>query len=305
MDYKKIVKSRAVRSKILRALSFIPDTPMVWLQYFIKMDRLLNLKQPKRYTEKLQWYKLHYRDPRMIQCVDKYDVREYVRSKGLGQLLTECYGVYDRVEDVDFDALPNQFVLKDTLGGGGQSVVIVKDKSRLDIPALKQQMHSWIDRPHTVRSGGREWPYYSGKKHRIVAEQYLPSDPSHGGLIDYKYFCFSGKAECLYVIADRTLGSGAGLGVYTADFTPLPVQRCDEQPLNRKIDVPKQHREMQEAAQILSAPFPHARVDLYWVDDKIYFGEITFFDGSGYQKFEPDTFDFRMGEWFQLPEGNV
>ena len=127
MDYKKIIKSRKVREQILRLLRFVPDKTMVKIQYRIKTGRKLNLKNPQRYTEKLQWYKLYYKNPLMIKCVDKYDVREYVKSLGLEEILNECYGVFDKVEDIDFDKLPNQFVMKDTLGGGGDRVIICKD----------------------------------------------------------------------------------------------------------------------------------------------------------------------------------
>ena len=143
MDYKKIIKSRETRLRILRTLDFIPDKTMIKMQYFIKTGRRLNLKNPQRYTEKLQWYKLYYRDPLMQQCADKYDVREYVRSKGLGYILNECYGVYERVEDIDFDSLPDQFVLKDTLGGGGNSIIICKDKQLLILKTQKQ-MQKWL-----------------------------------------------------------------------------------------------------------------------------------------------------------------
>jgi len=301
MDYKKIIKSRAVRLAILNCLSFIPDKPMLQLQYRIKTGRKLNLKNPQRYTEKLQWYKLYYKNPLMIQCVDKYDVRAYVESKGLGHILNECYGVFDRVEDIDFDALPQQFVLKDTLGSGGNSIILVKDKYSMDLGAVKKQLTRWVNENHRIRTGGREWPYYSGKKHRILIERYIPSDENAGGLIDYKFFCFNGKAEYIYGIADRTVGDGAGLGIYDQEFHILPYTRADERPLTRIIEKPFNYQEMKAAAQILSDGFPHARIDFYNQDNNILFGEITYFDGSGYMQFEPDEFDFVMGKGFRLP----
>lgn len=136
MDYKKIIKNRETRLKILSMFDFIPDKSMIKLQYFIKTGRRLNLKNPQRYTEKLQWYKLFYRDPLMQQCVYKYDVREYVKTKGLAHILNECYGVYERVEDIDFDSLPNQ--LKDTLGGGGNSIIICKYKANFKFELLSK-----------------------------------------------------------------------------------------------------------------------------------------------------------------------
>lgn len=300
MDYKKIIKSRAVRVKIMHALSFIPDKAMIKLQYRIKLGRKLDLVNPQRYTEKLQWYKLYYRDPLMAQCVDKYEVRKYVVKQGYESILNELYGVYDDPEDIDFDRLPNQFVLKDTLGGGGNSVIICKDKSGLNIPETIEKMTQWIT-PATGKHPGREWVYDQGKN-RIIAEKYIPSDPEKGGLIDYKFFCFNGKAEYLYVLANRKLGNGVELGIFDKCFTLLPYQRMDERPLRQVVGKPNNYDELLRCAEKLAAPFPHARIDLYDQDGEILFGEITFFDGSGYMKFDPDKFDFVMGKAFELPE---
>ena len=141
--YKKIFKSKNLRFRILSALRFVPDKPMLHLQYRIKCGRPLNLKDPKRYTEKIQWYKLNYRNPRMGRCVDKYAVREYVKSKGLENTLTVLYGVYDNAEDIDFTLLPQKFVIKSTDGGGGENIFICKDKSKLDIPQVVKAISGW------------------------------------------------------------------------------------------------------------------------------------------------------------------
>lgn len=303
MDYKKIIKSRETRLRILRTLDFIPDKTMIKMQYFIKTGRRLNLKNPQRYTEKLQWYKLYYRDPLMQQCADKYDVREYVRSKGLGYILNECYGVYERVEDIDFDSLPDQFVLKDTLGGGGNSIIICKDKATFDFENAKKQMQKWLSIDSNKKHEGREW-VYQGKKHRIIIEKYIESNPSEGGLVDYKFFCFNGKPKYLYVIADRILGQIAGLGIFNVNFELLSVIRTDERPLERNIEKPKNFDEMIDIVKIISKDFPHVRVDLYNQDGNIIFGENTFFDGSGYHKYEPDEFDYELGSYFKLPFKN-
>lgn len=303
MDYKKIIKSRAVRINIMKALSFVPDKTMLEIQYWIKMGRKLNLKNPQRYTEKLQWYKLYYRDPLMAQCVDKYEVRKYVESCGLGDTLNECIGVYNSPDEIDFDTLPNQFVLKDTLGGGGNGVIICKDKSTLDIPRVIDTMRDWV-KPASGKHPGREWVYDCGKN-RIVAERYIPSDPEKGGLIDYKFFYFNGKLAYVYGIADRKLGQRSGFGIFSPDFELLPYTRLDEKPLERTLEKPANYEQLKAVAAKLAAPFPHARIDLYDQDGKILFGEITFFDGSGYMKFDPDEFDFMMGSKFELPEKGV
>lgn len=298
IDYKKIIKSQRLRLMILNLLSFIPDKWMVKLQYRIKTGRNLNLDNPQRFTEKLQWYKLNYRHPLMAQCVDKYEVRKYVESIGLGSILNECYGVYDNVDDVDFEKLPNQFVLKDTLGGGGTGVIICKDKSKANIDDFRKKMKKWVN-AYTKKSFGREW-VYEGPKHRIIAEKYIESDDAKGGLIDYKFFCFDGNFEYMYVIADREFGKKAGLGIYDKKFNRLNIVRCDETPLERMVEKPKNFNELVEIAQKLAGKFPEVRVDLYNQNEKIVFGEITFFDGSGYMQFDPDAFDFELGKCFKL-----
>ena len=301
MDYKKIIKSREIRLFILKCLSFVPDKWMIQLQYRIKTGRKLNLKNPQRYTEKLQWYKLYYKNPLMIQCVDKYDVRAYVESKGLGYILNECYGVFDRVEDIDFDALPDQFVLKDTLGSGGNSVILVKDKSEMDLDAVKLQLRKWVNENHRIRSGGREWPYYSGKKHRIIIEKYLAQ--SDGDLPDYKFFCFNGKVECVYFMRNYTKNHECGeLGFFDKDYNLMNVYRTDFHPILDQPMKPLNYEMMLQAAESLSRDFPHVRVDFFDLNGKITFGELTFTMASGYLKFEPDEFDFALGKDFVLPQ---
>lgn len=281
----------------MQALSFVPDEMMVKIQYRMKTGRKLNLKNPQRFTEKLQWYKLYYRDPLMAQCADKYEVRKYVEDCGLGHILNEMYGVYDSPGEVDFSKLPNSFVIKDTLGGGGNSVILVKDKSEMDETAVRARMQEWVNESINKKHPGREW-VYDGRKHRIIIEKFIKSDAEQGGLIDYKFFCFNGKMEYLYVIADREMGEGAGLGIFTKDYQRLSVARVDERPLERNIEKPVNYEELVNKAELLAGVFPEARIDLYNINQKIVFGEITFFDGSGYFKFEPDEFDFEMGERF-------
>lgn len=302
INYKKLIKSQKLRQRILNLLSFIPDKTMLGLQYYIKQGKKLNLLYPKKYTEKIQWYKLYYKNPLLVQCVDKYEVREYVISKGLKGILNECYGVYDNVDEINFSKLPNKFVLKDTIGGGSRSVIIVNDKIEMNMELVRKQMQKWLNEPHNIKNGGREWPYYTGKKHRILIEKYIDSDADKGGLIDYKFFCFNGKPQYLYVIADRCMGKNAGIGIYNSNFEKLPYKRLDERPLERTIEKPQNYEQMLEIAKKLSEDFPHVRVDLYNQDGKILFGETTFYPGSGYMQFEPEEFDLILGDTFVLPD---
>ncbi|MBQ7850805.1 MAG: carbonic anhydrase [Clostridia bacterium] len=297
MDYKKLIKSRSARIKIMQLLSFIPDAWMLRIQYRIKTGRKLNLRSPQRFSEKLQWYKLHYRDPAMPRCVDKYGVRQYIAQAGLGNTLTTCYGVYDAVEDVDFDALPDAFVLKDTLGSGGNSVIIVEEKDKADLDAIRAQLQSWLNSSTRLKNPGREWVYDS-QKHRIIAEEYLRDSE---GLTDYKFFCFGGKIACVYVIANRALGDHGELAIMDADFVRLPYQSSTQHVMKEDPVIPVNYSNMKHMAEMLSSPFPHVRVDMYSIGSRIVFGELTFFGASGYMSYEPDSFDYILGEQFDLP----
>ena len=299
IDYKKIFKSREMRKKILRLFAFVPDKEMLKLQYRIKFGRKLNLKNPKRFSEKLQWYKLYYRKPLMKICVDKADVRQYVTECGYGEILVPIVGVYNQVAEVDFDSLPSKCVFKDTLGGGGNSVIICKDKSNLNIDIIKRNMNQWITCSSSYKQAGREWPY--GGKHRIIIENYLESANSDEDIVEYKFFCFYGNPTFLYVITDRVIGQSACLGIFNTNFEQLGVYRKDERPLTKKIEKPQRYEKMMDIARKLSEPFPEVRVDLYYVNEKIYFSEMTFYDGSGYVPFCPDTFDYEFGKMFILP----
>lgn len=298
MSCKNSVKARLFRIKLMRIFSFIPDKVMVCIQYRVKTGRKLNLKSPKRYTEKLQWYKLNYRDSVMGECADKYLVRKFVESQGFEHILTPIIGVYSNPAEIDFDELPNKFVLKDTLGGGGSSIIICENKEKLNVKNTIGTLKKWVE-PKRGKHPGREW-VYDKKKSKILIESYIDSNLRSGGLIDYKFFCFNGRVAFVYGIADRKLGKGVELGIYDREFNLLPYNRMDEKPLTRTIRKPLNYEDMVTCAEKLSSRFPHARIDLYDEKEKIRFGEITFFDGSGYMTFFPDEFDFKMGKEFAI-----
>lgn len=294
MDYKKIIRSQSVRFTILKALSWVPDFIMLPLQYKIKLGRWPNLNHPRRYTEKLQLYKMRYRNPVMHKCVDKYEVRKFVEDKGLGSILVPLFCVCEDAKDIKLEELPSKFVIKTTDGTGGNNVLVCKDKNRFNWDDVVKKVNSWKDQKDV--NPGREWAYTGIKKSRIIVEEYL--DGGDRPLVDYKFFCFNGEPQMLYVITDREPGKYAFLGIYDMDFNKLPVYRCDER---RQVQIeakPDNYDEMVEIARLLSSGFPHVRVDLYNVKGKIYFGELTFYDGSGYFGYDPDEFDFEMGSYF-------
>lgn len=292
--YKRILKSKKLRYSILSVLRFIPDKAMLKLQYRVKFGRRLDLHAPKRFTEKIQWYKLYYKNEKMVQCSDKYTVREYIKSKGLEHILNELYCVYERHEDIKLEDLPNKFVMKLTNGSGTN--LICRDKSGLNEQDVIKQFKDFVFQAKA--NPGREWPY-SKSKPRIVVERLL-EDETHinNAINDYKIFCYDGKPEYVICITDRYSDRCNHL-VYDTDWNKVCVASEDAR-IEEDAPRPETLDEMLEIAARLSEDFPFARIDLYSVAGKVYFGEITFYPWSGYMEFEPDEFDFVLGEKFNL-----
>ncbi|MGN0571790.1 MAG: ATP-grasp fold amidoligase family protein [Candidatus Fimenecus sp.] len=286
-----------MRFRILQILHFIPDKQMLELQYYIKHKRKLDLQNPQRYTEKLQWYKLYYRDPLMQQCVDKYRVREYVASKGLGAILNELYTVFETPEEITLHALPDKFVMKSSNGSGTN--FLCKDKSLYTDAQVQSMFRDYL--AQSSASVGREW-VYSGLKPVIIVEQYLEDPTQHNNdICDYKFLCFNGQPE--YVVYDVDRFTDHKRNIYDTNWNDLHV--ASDCPCSDEVyEKPEGLDKMLEIARILSADFPAVRVDLYSIQGKIYFGELTFFPWSGYVQYTPDSFDFELGEKFILPEKN-
>lgn len=294
MNYKKIFKSRRLRHRILRFMSFIPDKMMMKWQYKIKFGFFPDLKNAKRYTEKLQLYKLYYRNPLMTICSDKYAVRDYLKSKKMDYLLPELYGVYERGEDINFDELPNKFVIKTNDGGGGNNILICKDKEKLDISRTVEEIDSWLGVKNI--NPGREWCYKNIPKSLIIIEEYLenPKDPE-GGIEDYKFFCFDGKPYCLQY--DEGRHSEHYRDFFDMEWNNMHIM-SGKPAIKHDTPKPKNFNDLKNVAIELSQGFPHVRVDLYSVNGKVYFGEMTFYTAAGYCYFDPDEFDITMGARF-------
>lgn len=293
-EYKKLLKNKEIRYGILSMLRFIPDKMMLKLQYWIKFRRKLDLRDPKRFTEKIQWYKLFYKNERMPECSDKYLVRNYVDSKGLGHILNELYCVFERPEDIRLDILPEKFVMK--LSNGSGTNLLCTNKQVFSEAAVIEEFKRYVFK---VKANlGREWPYMKTKP--VIVVERLLEDSAHvnNAVNDYKIFCYDGKPEYVICISDRYSDRCNHL-VYDTNWNKIRVAsegaRIDE-------DEPKPEnlQEMLDIAARLSADFPFARIDLYSVGGNIRFGEITFYPWSGYMEFEPDEFDFVLGEKFTL-----
>lgn len=296
MDYKKIFKTGKSRAAVLNTLSFLPDSVMLPIQYKLKLGRKLNLKSPVRFTEKLQWYKMNYRNPLMHKCVDKYLVREYVASKGLKDILIPLIGKYEVIDQIDWDELPNQFVIKTTHGGGGLNVIVCPDKSKLSMDEVKEKLS--FD-PHPVKANtlGREWAYYGLQPGIVVEDLLINRENPVAGINDYKIFCYGGHAKYIIVDVDRYIGHKRNF--FDTDWNNLHVT-SDCPAADREIERPENLDEMLKVAEKLSEDFPYVRVDLYSVDGKVYFGELTFYPWSGYVQYAPDEADFWFGEGFEL-----
>lgn len=298
MNYKKIFRSRRSRYKVLKYLDWLPDSIMLRLQYRIKMGFWPNFKNPTRYTEKLQLYKMRYRNPVMPKCVDKYDVREYVEQKGLGSILNRCYGVFNSSNEIEWEKLPNKFVAKKTTGGGGLDVVIVKNKADKNKEELFALFETWT-LPRKKYSSGREWAYTGIEKNRIIIEDLLEDDTnSDGSINDYKFMCFNGKFKYLWIDKDRY--SDHHRGFWDKDLQFLPEVYSDHETFVNPPQLPDNINEMIKVAEKLSEDFPYARIDLYNIKGTIYFGEVTFYPWSGYVKFHPDSFDITLGNMFNI-----
>ena len=294
MDYKKIIKNQELRFKILHTLRFVPDNVMIDFQYRLKLNRKPNLKSPIRFTEKLQWYKLNYRDPLMTIGSDKYKVREYVESKGLGETLTKLYGVFEKPEHIDIEKLPEKFVLK-TSNGSGTNYFCV-DKRKFPFDKIKKNLSFWLSR--NIYASGREWSYKNIKP-RIVVEELLEDKKNpFQGINDYKFMCFNGNPSYIVLDVDRHVQHKRN--IYDIYWNLLNVS-TDHSNIDQSIEKPDGLAEMLEVAKKLSADFPFVRVDLYWVNNKVYFGELTYYPWTGYVQFTPDQFDFTLGKQFVLP----
>lgn len=296
--YKKIFRSPKIRSQIMAWLQFVPDEPIVKLQYRLKCGRKLDLVNPKRYTEKMQWYKLYYRDETMRRCADKHLVREYVEGKGLGHLLNELYAVFETPEQINLDILPDKFALKVSNGSGTN--LFCRDKSSLNEECVKRQFRDFIAQSNAPV--GREWVYSDGKP-VIVAER-LFEIPGHPDMDprDYKIMCFNGKPAYIICVDGRYTENYCHV-IYDTQWQKQDVTIVGSSSA-MDYEKPDTLEEMLKIAEILSEDFPAARVDLYDIDGKVYFGEITYFPWSGYKCFVPDQFDYNLGDMFVLPEKN-
>lgn len=271
---------------------FVPDKLFLQICYKYYLNEDLNLNHPRTFNEKLQWLKLYDRKPEYTKMVDKYGAKEYVANIVGKDYIIPTLAVYYSVEEIDFETLPNQFVLKCTHDSGG--VVVCKDKSKLDKQNAIKLLGDGLKKNFYYQN--REWPYKNVIP-RIIAEQYMV-DESGEELKDYKFFCFDGEPKIVQVDYDRFDNHKRNL--YDLEWNRLPFTLGFPTDWNHEIAKPEALEEMIEVARQLSKGIPHVRVDLYHIKGKVYFGEMTFYHGSGFEKFTPEEWNNTLGEWIKI-----
>lgn len=297
-------KPNVIGILLLSKFSFLfPDKPYLQLMYWLNLGKKLNLKNPVTFNEKLQWLKLYNRKPEYTIMVDKIKAKEYVAGIIGEEHIIPNLGVWDDPDDIDFDALPNQFVLKCN-HNSGTGMCICRDKSKLDIKKVKAELRKGLKENYFMK--WREWPYKNVPR-KILAEKFMVDDEQHAkalnkseieDLNDYKIFCFNGEPKVLFVASDRS--KKVCFDYYDMNLHHLELKQGGEN-FNGEVKLSKQFEEMKDLAAKISKGIPHARTDFYEIDGKVYFGELTFFDSTGMAKFSPEEWDEKLGKLIVLP----
>lgn len=274
----------------------IPDSIYLRIMFKKTIGEELDLSHPRTFNEKLQWLKLHDRDPIHVKMVDKYEAKAYVSQILGSEYVIPAYGVWDSFDDIPFECLPDQFVLKCTHDSGG--LVICKDKQKLNLEEARKKIEKSLQTNYYWI--GREWPYKNVKP-RIIAEQYMEDTDKPGELTDYKIHCFNGEPKLVQVITDRFLDSGMINDHYTLDWEKLDLVRGHYAASDKSVPRPPEIDEMLKLAKKLCQGTYYVRTDFYIIAHRVYFGEITFFPASGFNPFHPDKWDKIWGEWLKLP----
>ena len=280
------------RRRYTRYVEKYSDREFIERFYKKKVGRKPDLDDPKTFTEKLQWLKLNYRDPDIPRASDKYEAKRYIAERGFPELLIPTLAVYNSADEIDLSKLPEQFILKATHGSGWN--FICRDKAAFGFPAKKKIVNAWLKQNLYIY--GREWNYKE-QVPRIIAEPLMDTKP----LVDYKFLCFNGVCRALQINHDE--GHTHYVDYYDADWNLFADMSSGTADISGKpLPKPERFDEMKMIAEQLAAPFPFVRVDLYDIRGEIYFGEMTFFPGSGFWHITPETYDETFGAWLTLPE---
>lgn len=287
------------------AFRFVRKTCSGWMSdalylriiYRIFVGKRLHLNNPKTYTEKLQWLKIHDRNPLYTTMVDKFAAKKYVADKIGADYVIPTLGIWNCPKEVDFSILPNQFVLKTTFGAGGNDLIICKDKSSLDIKAAVKYLEGFMSQDSYKHL--KEWPYKNVPR-RVIAEKFM-EEPGKSSLTDYKVMCFNGVAKLIELHSGRYT-NGHSQVFYDREWNKTKITQASYGEVSTYLsERPTKLDEMLMLSEVLSKDIPHVRVDWYIIENKLYFGELTFFDSSGLDPFLPDDYNTILGEWITLP----
>ncbi len=287
---------RVVKQK--RFLKKYSDKEAVSLLYMERFNKKLNIDHPNTFTEKLQWLKLNYRTAEQTICVDKYAVRNYLKDKGYGNLLNRVIDIWDDVDNINIEKLPNKFVLKATHGSSMN--LIVKDKTKINWFVWKKIMMQWLKQ--NIYIDGREWPYKNVRP-QIICEEFIESNDNE--LKDYRIFCFNGEPEFIQVDIERLTSHNRTFFDKSWSLQPIKIGAYGKQHgfYAKQFDEekPKQLDYMLKVSRELAAPFPFARIDFYNIENRVIFGEITFYPNSGFISIYPKEIEMRFGQKIVLP----
>ncbi|MEM0931853.1 MAG: ATP-grasp fold amidoligase family protein [Bacteroidota bacterium] len=280
---------------LIKKMKFLPAPFYMKAYYEYYTGKKLNLDDPKDFNAKIQWLKVFYRPMILGRLVDKYEVREYVIQTVGEKYLNELIGVYDKPFQVDFDKLPEKFVLKAT--HGYHFNLLVKDKNQLNRKRARYLMYKWLSK-NQYKRGGLEWAYKHAKP-RLIVEKYL-EEIGKEDINDYKFFCFDGVPQLLHVDIDR--GTKHSRAYYDMDWNKLPIKHDSIAFIEGETKKPENFDEMVEVASKLAGKFPYVRVDLYNLNNKIVFGEMTFYPADGRLEFIPEKYNRILGDYLEIPE---
>lgn len=286
----------------LGLLYIINDKRAISIEYKANMGKCIKWDAPQTYNEKLQWLKIYDRNPLYTNLVDKYLVKEWVANHCIqgSDILIKTLGHWNSFDEIDFASLPDRFVLKTNHASGNTAVVICRDKSTFNKDDAKQKLESSLGQD--VYKVSREWPYKNVKR-CIIAEEYM-EDKKTGELRDYKFFCFNGEPKAMFVASGRQNHEEPFFDFYDMDFNHLDL-RCPHPQSDIPIEKPETFEVMKDIARQLSKGFPHVRVDLYEINGKPYFGEMTLYHWEGLMPFYPEEWNVKFGEWLTLPPKNI
>ena len=291
IDYKKIIKNRELRLKLIQFLGFIPDKTYLKMVYWIKTGKHLDLKNPRTFCDKLNWLKIHDIRPEYTRLVDKVTVRKYVKKRLGKDICFPIYGTWNHYKDIDFSKLPDRFVLKCNHDSG--SVKVVLNKSDINHSEFNDFFESRLrQNPYII---GREYPYKRVKP-KIIAEKYMTPDGDED-INDYKFFCFNGKPEILFVATERM--SDCKFDFFDMNFNHLDIDNIHPQS-GKDIPKPSKFEEMKQIAAELSKGMKFVRIDLYEIAGQVYFGEFTIFHAGGFWPLHPDKWEIKLGDLIEL-----